>query len=125
MWSVRAGVGMSDRRCSVRNCGRPHNANGLCAMHGARVARTGSIEPPAPRRPNLDRRPPHNLVTAAELSDRHMGRMLKIGAVEGTLTGIIPRPNSGGVDLVLIVGGARAVFQLDAGAQVEHWRVTA
>lgn len=113
---------MSSRTCTVPGCERPHNDHGYCSMHGQRVRRRGTPDDPPPRRTDFDRRPPRNLVTAAELSDRHVGRNVRIGQVEGVLTGIVPRPNGGGVDLAVIVGGARTWFALEPSAAVEHWR---
>lgn len=57
------------------------------------------------------------LVRAADLDDRHMNRTVRIGDIEGSLVGIIPGRTR--VDLVLVVGGARAFFQLDPNAHVE------
>lgn len=57
------------------------------------------------------------LVRARELADRHMNRLVRIGQVEGSLVGLIPHHSR--VDLVLIVGGARAFFPLDLDAHVE------
>ena len=37
---------MPDRRCTVPDCDKPHNAHGYCSMHGIRVARHGSTELP-------------------------------------------------------------------------------
>lgn len=68
------------------------------------------------------RRPHHWLLDASQLGDKHIGRNVRIGDVEGTLTGIVPRPNDGGVDLAVLVGGARAWFALSAAAGVEVWR---
>lgn len=57
------------------------------------------------------------LVRAAELDDRHMNRSVRIGSVEGPLVGLIPSRLR--VDVVLVVGGRRAFFQLDPAAHVE------
>ena len=32
---------MAKRTCSLHECGNPHHAHGLCAVHAARLARTG------------------------------------------------------------------------------------
>lgn len=57
---------------------------------------------------------------AGDLDSRHVGRMVRVGDVEGHLTGIVPCADR--VDLVLIVGGARAIFPLTRDADVEVWR---
>lgn len=57
------------------------------------------------------------LVRAAELSERHMSRDVRIGAVEGSLVGLVH--SSIRVDVVLVVGGARAIFPLAHDAHVE------
>lgn len=57
------------------------------------------------------------LVPAGELADRHMNRVVQIGNVEGPLVGLIPGRTR--VDVVLVVGGRRAFFQLDPAAHVE------
>lgn len=62
----------------------------------------------------------HRLITAADLGDRHHGRRIRIGDVEGTLTGSFTI--AGVVNLAVIVGGARAWFALEPGAAVEVWR---
>jgi hypothetical protein len=113
---------MSKRTCTVPDCERPHNDHGYCSMHGQRVRRRGTPDEPPPRRTDVEHRPPRRLVTAADLSDRHVGRCVRIGHVEGVLTGIVPRPNGGGVDLAVLVGGVRAWFGLEMGAEVEVWR---
>jgi len=60
------------------------------------------------------------VIRADELSERHMGRWVKVGDVTGELAALLPV--AGTVHLVAIVGGARAVFALDGGTHVEHWR---
>jgi hypothetical protein len=58
-----------------------------------------------------------SLVCAVDLSDRHMGRVVRIGDIEGSLVGLIPSRSR--VDVVLIVGGGRAIFPLALDAAVE------
>jgi len=60
------------------------------------------------------------VIRADELTDRHMGRWVKVGDVTGELAALMPV--AGTVHLVAIVGGSRAVFALDAGTHVEHWK---
>lgn len=60
------------------------------------------------------------LLTAADLSDRHMGREVRIGDIEGVLITLDPR--RGEVVVGLMVGGSRALFALDPGAAVEVGR---
>lgn len=36
----------SGRKCSIEGCGRPHNSNGLCGMHGRRMALYGDVGSP-------------------------------------------------------------------------------
>lgn len=60
---------------------------------------------------------PRGVVRAADLAERHMARSVRIGAIEGSLVGLIHSLSH--VDVVLIVGGARAIFQLDLEAHVE------
>lgn len=57
------------------------------------------------------------LVRAAELSDRHMGRVVRIREVEGQLVGLIPHRTR--IDVYLLVGGSRAIFPLALDAAVE------
>lgn len=57
------------------------------------------------------------LVPAVRLDERHMNRIVRIGDVEGPLVGLMH--SSTGVDVVLIVGGSRAIFSLDLAAHVE------
>lgn len=57
------------------------------------------------------------LVRAADLSDGQMGRIVRIGHVEGQLIGLMTSQVR--VDVVLIVGGARAIFPLAPDAEVE------
>lgn len=61
------------------------------------------------------------MVRASELDDRHKGRTVRIGAVEGVLVSLYGIRDR--VDLELEVGGAKAYFQLRGDAEVEHWRV--
>jgi hypothetical protein len=60
------------------------------------------------------------LIRAAELSDRHMRREVRIGNVEGVLVALDPRPRE--VVVVLMVGQSRALFELDPSAAVEVGR---
>lgn len=60
---------------------------------------------------------------ADELTERHMGRVVTVGDVSGILAATMPCAD--GVVLVLIVGGARAVFPLDRDAVVEVVRAEA
>lgn len=57
------------------------------------------------------------LVRAIDLTDRHMGRLARIGNVEGVLAAVMTGLTR--VDVVLIVGGSRAIFPLDHDAHVE------
>ncbi|WP_418061760.1 hypothetical protein [Pimelobacter simplex] len=57
------------------------------------------------------------LVRAGELSDRHMGRIVRIREVEGQLVGLVPHRTR--IDVALLVGGAHAIFPLDLDAAVE------
>jgi hypothetical protein len=58
-----------------------------------------------------------HLVRAADLTDRHMNRVLRISDIEGSLVGLVPSRTR--VDVVLVVGGSRAIFPLAADAAVE------
>jgi hypothetical protein len=58
-----------------------------------------------------------HLVHAADLSDRHMNRVIRIGNVEGPLVGLVPSRSR--IDVVLIVGGSRAIFPLALDVAVE------
>lgn len=57
------------------------------------------------------------LMQAGALNERHMGRLVRIGDVEGQLIGLMTSQVR--VDVVLIVGGARAIFPLAPDAAVE------
>jgi len=57
------------------------------------------------------------LVCAAELSDRHMGRVVRIREVEGVLVALVPHHTR--IDVALRVGGSHAIFPLDLDAAVE------
>ena len=60
------------------------------------------------------------LVRASDLTDRHMGREIRVIDVEGRLVGLDPRNQY--VVVVLQVGSSRAVFHLDPSASVEIGR---
>ena len=60
------------------------------------------------------------LMTAADLSDKHLGQSVCVGSITGTLTGIIGIRDR--VTLAVLVGGSRAWFPLEGGAEVEVWR---
>ena len=60
------------------------------------------------------------VLTAADLSDRHMGREVRIRDVEGVLVALDPRRAE--VVVGLMVGGSRALFALDPRAAVEVGR---
>lgn len=57
------------------------------------------------------------LIRAGELDDRHMGRVVRIGDVEGELIGL--NPMSREVHIELLIGGSRALFALEHFAEVE------
>lgn len=63
--------------------------------------------------------PKRDLRPASMITDRHLARQatVTVGDVSGTLAAVLPV--RGQVTLVLIVGGSRAVFQLDATTVVE------
>lgn len=60
------------------------------------------------------------VIRADELTERHMGRLVKVGEVVGELIALVPA--TGRINLIAIVGGSRAVFPLDPAAHVEHWK---
>jgi hypothetical protein len=43
------------RLCDVDGCGRPHNANGLCSMHGTRLRKHGTLDAHSWARPAVER----------------------------------------------------------------------
>ena len=57
------------------------------------------------------------LMKAGSLNERHMGRLVRIGHAEGQLIGLMTSQVR--VDVVLIVGGSRAIFPLAPDAAVE------
>lgn len=57
------------------------------------------------------------LVCAGALSDRHMGRVVRIREVEGVLVGLVPHRDR--IDVDLLVGGSHAIFPLALDATVE------
>lgn len=57
------------------------------------------------------------MVAAGQLAERHMGRIARIRDVEGVLAAVMTSTKR--VDVVLIVGSARAIFPLDHDAHVE------
>lgn len=68
-----------------------------------------------------DAQPRHSrVVRADELSERHMGRWVRVGDITGTLTGLLPVADQ--VTLALVVGTCRAWLPVEAGAHVEHWK---
>lgn len=56
-------------------------------------------------------------IRAAALNERHMGRLIRIGNTEGPLIALMTSQVR--VDVVLIVGGARAIFPLAPDTEVE------
>lgn len=62
------------------------------------------------------------LTTAARLNERHMGRTVRIGRVEGELVGLDTSAER--VILHVLIGTNRLAseFRLLPGADVEHWR---
>lgn len=49
-----------------------------------------------------------DLRRADALTDRHFGKTVRFGQVEGVLTDILPLPAGKGIVLGLVIGGARA-----------------
>ena len=62
------------------------------------------------------------LTTAANLDERHMGKLVRIGRVEGELVGLDTSAHR--VILHVLIGTNRlpSLFPLLPGDEVEHWR---